>query len=112
MDISSMIIGVITGPEIIALVALMGVNVILSIIAAIVKREFSFRNLGDFVGTRVVPLIAYIVVALLAEAIGDWTPAAIAVYAGLVALYGAGIAAAVKALTGVNIPNILTEKRK
>lgn len=111
MDLSLMIMEVITGPEIIALVALMGVNVILSIIAAIAKGEFSFRHLGDFVGTRVVPLIAYMVVALLAEVLDDWTPAALTVYAGLVALYGAGIAAAVKALTGVSIPSIFTEKR-
>jgi len=60
----------------------------------------------------VVPLIAYVVVALLAEVLDDWTPAALVVYAGLVALYGAGIAAAIKALTGVSIPSIFTEKRK
>ena len=108
MDI--IIIEVIAGPEIIALVALMAVNVILSIIAAIAKGEFSFRNLGDFVGTRVVPLIAYLVVALLAEVLGDWAPVALAVYAGLVALYGAGIAAAIRSLTGVNIPSIFAEK--
>ena len=112
MDLSSMIMEVITGPAIIALMALMAVNVILSIVAAIAKGEFSFRNLGDFVGTRVVPLIAYVVVALLAEVLDDWTAAAIAVYAGLVALYGAGIAAAVKALTGVSIPDVFTKKRK
>ena len=112
MELSSMIIEVITGPEIIALVALMGANVILSIIAAIARGEFSFRNLGDFVGTRVVPLIAYVVVALLAEVLEDWTPAALTVYAGLVALNGAGIAAAIKSLTGVSIPSIFTEKRK
>ena len=112
MNPSSMIIEVITGPEIIALVALMGVNVTLSIIAAIAKGEFTFRNLGDFVGTRVVPLIAYLVVALLAEALSDWTAAAIAVYAGLVALYGAGIAAAIKSLTGVSIPAVFTEKKQ
>ena len=112
MDIRLMIMQAITGPEIIALVALMAVNVILSIIAAIAKGEFSFRNLGDFVGTRVVPLIAYVVVALLAEVLDDWTPAALAVYAGLVALNGAGIAAAIKSLTGVSIPSIFTEKRK
>lgn len=112
MDLIAIILEVITGPEIIALVALMGANVILSIIAAIAKGEFSFRNLGDFVGTRVVPLIAYVVVALLAQVQKDWTPAALAVYAGLVALYGAGIAAAIKSLTGVNIPDIFTEKRE
>ena len=112
MDLSLLIMEVITGPEIIALVALMAVNVTLSIIAAIAKGEFSFRHLGDFVGTRVVPLIAYIAVALLAQVLDDWTPAAFAVYAGLIALNGAGIAAAIKALTGVKIPNIFTEKRK
>ena len=112
MDLSRMIMEVITGPEIIALVSLMTVNVILSIIAAIAKGEFTFRHVGDFVGTRVLPLIAYVVVALLAEVLADWTAAAIAVYAGLVALYGAGIAAAIKALTGINIPNVFTEKRK
>ncbi len=111
MDLS-LLIKVITGAEIIALVALMVANVILSIIAAIAKGEFSFRNLGDFVDTRVMPLIAYMVVALLAEVADGWTAAAVAVYAGLVALYGAGIAAAVKSLTGVGIPDIFTEKRK
>jgi len=110
MDI--IIIEVITGPEIIALVALMAVNVILSIIAAIAKGEFSFRNLGDFVGTRVIPLIAYVVVALLAQVLDDWTAAAIAVYSGLIVLYSAGIAAAIKSLTGINIPDIFTEKNR
>lgn len=111
MDLSSMLLEVISGPEVIALVSLMAANVILSIVAAIVKGEFTFRNLGDFVGTRVAPLIAYIVMALLAEVLDDWTAAAVAVYAGLVALYGAGIAAAIKSLTGVNIPKVFTEKR-
>lgn len=111
MELNSMILDVITGPEIIALVALMAANVFLSIIAAITKGEFTFRNLGDFVGKRVVPLIAYIAVALLAEVLDDWAPVAYTVYAGLVALYGSGIAAAIKALTKVKIPDIFTEKR-
>lgn len=102
---------VITGPEIIALVSLMAANVALSIIAAIAKGEFSFRNLGDFVVTRVLPLITYVIVAMLASFIDSWTAVVIAVYAGLVALYGAGIIAAIKALTGVNIPKVFTEKR-
>lgn len=111
MDLS-LLIKAITGAEIIALGALMAANVILSIIVATIKGVFSFRNLGDFVGTRVMPLIAYVVVALLAEVDDGWTAAALAVYAGLVALYGSGIAAAIKSLTGVSIPNIFTEKRK
>jgi len=105
------IIEVITGAEMIALVALMATNIILSIIAAIIKEVFSFRNLGDFVGTRVVPLIAYVIVAMLAQVVSDWTAAAITVYAGLVALYGAGIVAAIKSLTGVNIPSVFSEKK-
>lgn len=106
-----LILEAITGAEVIALTALMAVNILLSIIAAITKGEFSFRNLGDFVGTRVMPLLAYMVVALLAEVLDDWTPAAVAVYAGLIVLYSAGIAAAIKSLTGISIPNIFTEKR-
>jgi len=106
------IMQVVTGPAIIALVGLMAANIALSIIAAISKGEFSFRNLGDFVLTRVLPLVTYIIVALLAEIVDGWTAAVVTVYAALVALYGAGIAAAIKALTGVNIPAIFTEKRK
>lgn len=102
---------VITGVEMVALVALMGANILLSIIAAIKKGEFRFRNLADFVPNRVLPLIAYIIVALLAQVVTDWTAAAVTVYAGLVALYGAGIAAAIKSLTGVNIPDIFSEKK-
>lgn len=105
------LIEVITGADMIALVALMAANVLLSIIAAVTKGVFSFRNLGDFVSTRVVPLIVYIIVAVLAQIISDWTAAAIAIYAGLVALYGAGILAAVKSLTGINIPSVLSERK-
>lgn len=106
------IMQVVTGPAIVALVGLMVANVALSIIAAISKGEFSFRNLGDFVLTRVLPLITYVIVAFLAEIVDGWAVAVVAVYAGLVALYGAGIIAAVKALTGINIPNVFTEKRE
>ena len=112
MDISSMIMELITGPEMIALVALLAANLALSIIAAISKGAFSFRNLGDFVSTRVVPLIAYVIVAMLAQAVGEWTAVVIAVYAGLVALYSAGILTALKSLTGLNIPDIFSEKKK
>ncbi len=111
MEIGQVIIDVITGAEVIALVALMATNVILSIIAALSKGVFTFRKVGDFVSTRVVPLIAYMIVAMLAQAIGEWTAVVIAVYAGLVALYSAGILAALKSLTGLNIPNIFSEKK-
>lgn len=112
MDITAAIMEIITGPEMIALIALMAANIALSIIAAISKGVFSFRNLGDFVSTRVVPLIAYVIVGMLAQAVGEWTAVVIAVYAGLVALYSAGILAALKSLTGLNIPDIFSEKKK
>jgi len=112
MDLSTMIMEVVWGPEIIALVALMVANVLLAIIAALYKGEFSFRNLADFVPNRIMPLIAYIVVAILASVVDGWTAVAIAVYTGLIVLYGAGITAALKALTGINIPEVFTEKRR
>ena len=111
MDFITIMIDAVSGAEVIALLALCAANVILSIIAAVCKNEFSFRNLGDFIPKRVMPLIVYLVLASLARFTDGWGAAVIAVYAGLVALYGAGIAAAVKSLTGIKIPNIFSEKR-
>lgn len=105
------IINALTGGDVIGLVALMAANIILSIVAAIKKGVFSFRNLGDFVPKRLMPFIAYLVIAALASVSDQYVAAQVAVYAVLVALYGAGIAAAVKSLTGISIPNIFSEKR-
>lgn len=105
------IMEVVTGATTVGLVALMAGNVILSVIAAIAKKEFSFVNVGDFVLSRVLPLIAYIVVAILGTISGEMQALAVASYAGLVALYGTGIVRAIKSLTGVNIPNVFSEKR-
>ncbi len=111
MDITAILIEMVTGPEVIALVALMAANVILSIIAAIKNHEFSFRNLGDFIPHRLMPMLSYLVLAVLARYVPEWVAAAVTVYAGLIAMYGAGIAAAVKSITGVNIPDSFTERR-
>ena len=112
MDITAAIMEIITGPEMIALIALMAANIALSIIAAISKGVFSFRNVGDFIPNRVVPLIGYVIVAMLAQVVGEWTAVVIGVYAGLVALYSAGILAALKSLTGLNLPDLFSEKKK
>lgn len=112
MDITAAIMEIITGPEMVALISLMAANILLAIIAAISKGTFSFRNLGDFIPNRVVPLIAYVIVGMLAQVVGEWTAVVIAVYAGLVALYSAGILASLKSLTGLNIPDIFSEKKK
>jgi len=109
--IMTVIMEAITGPEVIALMAMMTANVLLSIIAAISKKKFSFRNLGDFVLTRFLPLVTYVIIAVFAEVVDGWQAATIAVYAGLIAMYGAGIAAAIKSLTGVSIPNVFSEKK-
>ncbi len=111
MDITAMIIELVTGPEVMALVALMAANVILAIIAAIKNHEFSFRNLGDFIPNRLMPLLSYLVLAALARYALEWEAAAVTVYAGLVAMYVAGIAAAVKSITGIALPDSFTERR-
>jgi len=90
------IVAVITGPEVIALVSMMAGNIILSIVAALTKKVFTLRKLGDFVGTRVGPLVVYIVVALFAEFSPDWAPLAVTAMAGLIAMYTAGVLAAAK----------------
>lgn len=110
ISITMALANAVTGPEVVALVALMTANVVLSILAAIKNGKFTFRKVGDFAKTRILPLTAYIILNVMAQFIGGWMVAAGLVYAGLVAMYGTGILAAVKALTGVSIPRILTER--
>ena len=100
-----------TGPAMIALVALLAANLCLSVVAAIAKRVFTFRKLSDFVPRRVLPLVGYIIVAALAEVVDGWNAVAIATYAGLVALYATGILAALRSL-GLKLPDVVTEKEK
>lgn len=111
MDIIQAILGVLTGTQTVALISLMAANVILSIIAAVYKNEFELGHLGDFVPNKIWPFIAYLVVGVLAEFVDGFTAVAIAVYVGLTGLYIRGILAAIKSITGLNIPNILSEKK-
>lgn len=104
------IVAAISGPEIIALLALIAANLILSIVAALAKGVFTFRKLADFIPTRVMPLFGYLVVAALADIVDGWDAVAIAIYAGLAALYTAGILAGLKSLTGLKIPDVISEK--
>ena len=104
------IISSLTGADVVGLVSLMAANIILSIAAAIKNGVFAFGNLGDFVPKRVLPLIAYLILAVLATSTDGYIVAKIAVYAGLVSMYGAGIARAVESLTGIKIPNIFAKK--
>lgn len=109
LDTSS-IIGVLTSTEMIALMGMMAANVLLSIFAAIKNNVFTLRHLGDFATTRVLPMFSYVVVAILAQIVSGWTAAAITVYVGLVGMYSGGILSAIKSLTGINIPRMLSEK--
>ena len=99
-------------PELIALIALMVGNVLLSITAALAKRSFSFRSLGKVVPNRMLPLVGYLIVKELTEVVDEpnLLPVAITYYAGLVTLYVTGILSAIKSLTGLKIPDILSEK--
>lgn len=110
ISITMALMNAVTGPEVVALVVLMAANVVLSILAAVKNGVFTFRRVGDFVKTRILPLAAYIILNIMAQFVEGWMVGAGLVYAGLVAMYGAGILAAVKSLTGVSIPRILTEK--
>ena len=56
------------------------------------------------------PLIGYFVIAVLGQVIPSWAPAVIVIYAGLVALFGAGILAALNSM-GIKIPVIFTERK-
>ena len=100
-------VAALTGPEVIALVALGGANVILCMLAAFMKGTFDLQESGKFVSSRVVPLIAYLVIAVLATMADGYTAIAGVVYAGLVLLYGTGILKALKSLfPGLKFPLI------
>jgi hypothetical protein len=103
---------VLCSPQTISLVSLMAANVLLAIIAALKDNTFSFRNLGDFVPNRFLPLVVYIVIAFLSRISNEWVAVVVTVYAGLVAMYSAAILAAVKSITGIEIPNVITDKKK
>jgi len=108
----SALIQVVTGANSISLIALMSANILLSVIAAIKNGVFSFRNFGDFVPKRILPYIAWVVVAVLAKVVGEWEGVAVTIYAGLIAMYSTGILAAIKSLTGISIPEVFSEKKK
>lgn len=106
------IIEAVTGPEVIALLALLAANWVLSIVAALAKGVFTFARVADFITTRLLPLVAYLVVAALADFVSGWEAVVVATYAGLVALYSTGILRALKSLTGLKLPAIISEKDK
>ena len=111
MDIGTATLGILTGGQMTGLVALMVANLLLSIAAATKNKVFSLGHLGDFVPNRIWPLIAWIVVAILAATSGEWGAMAGLVYAGVVAIYTRGILAAIKSLTGLPIPDFISEKK-
>ena len=112
MDIWNSIISAITGGPVIALLVLLAANLVLSLIAAIQKGTFNLAKLSDFIPKRLWPFLAYVVVALLAQAVAEFAAVAVVVYVGLVSLYVKGILAAVKSITGLAIPDVISEKLK
>lgn len=104
MEIVPEIIEVLKSAEMIALTALLGANVVLGIVAAFYTGSFELGKLGNFISQRVLPAIVYVVMAVLARFVDGYTAVAIAVYAGLVAMFGRGILTAIKDITGIEIP--------
>lgn len=109
--IEQIILNAVVNPFSIGLLVLMAGNVILSVVAAIAKNTFEFSHLGDFVGTRLWPFIGYLITAILATMVDEMIALAAATGAAIFAVYMRGILAAIKSLTGANIPDVLTEKR-
>lgn len=107
MDIVPNIIDVLKSAEMIAITALMAANVILGVMAAFWTGKFELGKLGDFVWKRVGPMVVYIIMAVLTKFVDQWLAVAIAVYVGLVAMYGRGILSAIKDITGLDIPEPL-----
>ena len=114
MELRIAIVEVVTGPLVTSLVVLMVANILLAIVAAIKEGTFSFRNLGDFVPNRLLPLVAYVILAVLARLVDGWQALAVATYAGLVSMYAAGILSAIKRIFNGNIPipQVLTDKKE
>lgn len=104
------IVDAISGVEVIGLLALAAANFALSVTAALARGVFSFRKVANFIPTRLAPMVGYCVIAALANLMQGWAAVAVATYAGLVTLYGAGILAALRSLTGLRLPDSLTEK--
>lgn len=109
MEIITEIIEVLKSAEMIALTALMAANVILGIIAAFWTKTFELGKLGDFVWKKIGPMVVYIIMAVLAKFVDNWLAVAIAVYVGLVAIYGRGILSAIKDITKLDIPEPLAK---
>ena len=103
------IIEVMQSKMMIALASIMGANVILGIFAAFWTGTFELGKLGDFVVKRVLPMIVYIIMAVLSVIVSEWEAVALAVYAGLVAMYARGILTAIKDITGFDIPEPLAK---
>ena len=112
MDFFQALIDVVTGGQMVGLVALLVANMVLSIAAAIKNSMFMWGEFGNFVTTRIWPLIAWIVVAGLLGSTGEWAGIANLVYVGIIAIYTRGILAGLKSLTGLPIPDVISEKGK
>ena len=112
MGILDGIIAVLTGSQTIALISLLGANFLLALIAAIKDGSFNLAKLSDFIPRRIAPFLVYVVVAVLAEIITDFAAMAITVYVALAALYVKGVIAAIKSITGLPIPDNISEKLK
>ena len=112
MEIIQTVIEVLKSNQVVALVAMLGANLILALVAAIQQKVFNLSKLSDFIPKRVAPFLAYIVVAMLAEVVVDFVALAITVYIALAGLYVKGIISAIKSITGLSIPDSISEKLK
>ena len=110
--IEQAILEAVMGPVSMGLLILMAGNLILSIVAALKNGIFEIGHLGDFINTKFWPWVGYVLAAMLAVFDERLLAVAVATATGLTAIYLRGILAAFRSLTGIKIPDILTEKKR
>ena len=103
MDIASFLKSVVDPLQAQTLAYGIGLNLILGIIAALVKGEFELNRLKDFGKRVVVTFGSYVAVAIAAKAVGDFEPLRTAAWLALSAFLVAQIVGNLKEL-GLPIP--------
>jgi phage-related holin len=112
MDYINQFISLVDGVKITTLVALIIANFILGVAVSIKLKTFNFKQLGEFLYTRVLPyVVGYFGVGVIATIDSAWSWAVTAVWAVILATMVGAIAGNLKEL-GIPIPDILPGKKE
>ena len=107
-EIQTAIMTVINSGQMKAMIVLLIAALVLGVASAIKSGTFKWSEFGKFVPDKIWPLIAWVVVAVIANMSNEWAGLGNLVYAGIIAIYTKGILGSVKLLTGLDIPKVLS----